>query len=457
MQILVIDDELPLATSLKSVLEEEGYSASVAATGEAGLHIAGTIDVDIVICDIRLPDRSGLEVLEEIRRTSPGAQVIMITAYANLEDAIDALKLGARDYIIKPFLFEDLLHRIRAILSYQRLEREAQYLRRSLSIQEKEWDIIGESAPMHELRGVIERVAPTNSTALICGESGTGKELVARTIHKLSGLADGPFIPINCGAIPENLMESELFGYCRGAFSGAYEHKEGLLQLASGGTVFLDEIGDLPLPLQPKLLRCLEQKEFIPLGGTRAVKVSTRVLAASNRDLRRMVQSKEFREDLFYRLNMIEIHVPPLREHREDIPLLVMHMIPRFARELGCHVHDIDPAAMQELCMESWKGNVRELENVIQRAMILASGDVLGVRDVFPDRGMNGRRSRPLREAVREFERRTIRSAIERAGGDKRRAAGELGISLASLYAKLGDQGSRGPAADAERTPTKGS
>lgn len=426
------------------MLEEEGYSAKVAGTAEEGLRIAGAVNFDIVICDIRLPDRSGLEVLKEIRDTSPGAQVIMITAYATIEDAIEALKLGARDYIIKPLLFEDLLHRIKAILSYRRLEREAQYLRRSLSIHEKEWDIIGESPCMHELRDLIRRVASTNSTALIRGESGTGKELVARAIHKRSAVADGPFIAINCGAIPENLMESELFGYCKGAFSGAYEHKEGLLQLASGGTIFLDEIGDLPLSLQPKLLRCLEQKEFIPLGGTRPITVSVRVLAASNRDLKQMVLNKAFREDLFFRLNMIEIHVPPLREHREDIPLLVKHMLPKFACELGCRIYDIDPVAMEELCMESWKGNVRELENVIQRAMILATGDVLRVRDIFPDREHSGRKARPLREAVREFERRAIKATIERAGGDKRRAADELEISLASLYAKLGQSAPKG-------------
>ncbi len=439
-QVLVVDDETAIGRSICTLLESEGCPALMAVTAADGIELATKHRPEIVLCDIRLPDQSGIEVLRHVREHLPASIVIMMTAYASVESAIEALKLGAADYLIKPILFDDLLHRIRHYLSHRALVAENEAYRRLLRQSAGyESTLVGSSRAMESVREEIRVVGPTPTTVLIRGESGTGKELIAAEIHRRSKVANGPFIAVNASAVPETLIESEIFGYRRGAFTGADRDREGMLSLARGGTLFLDEIGDFPLSLQPKLLRVFEKQEFFPLGGHEPVSVDARFIVATNRPLEEMVEDGRFRKDLYYRLNAVEIHAPPLRECRDDIPDLVRHFIDRFNGELGKSVQDVDVAAMASLSGASWEGNVRELENRIRRAMIFCEGDRLTHLDLWGHCEKHTGENVELRDAVSCFERRMIQEAVERSDGDKRAAADGLGISLATLYTKLKD------------------
>ena len=441
-RILLVDDEAAIVRALESFLRSEGYGVKTAGDlSGARAHLCAD-RFDLVLSDIRLPDGTGLDLLREIRGSSTTLPVILMTAYATIETAIEALKAGASDYLLKPVLFEDLLHRIRRQLEVRALSHQVAVLRRSIRGQRTESAIIGTSGAMKRVRDLVSRFGPTRSTVLIQGESGTGKDVVARELHRHSGVAEGPFLAINCSAIPESLLESELFGYRRGAFSGADHDRQGMFELASGGTLFLDEVGDLPLAVQPKLLRVLEAKEFVPLGATEAVKTDARILAATNRPLQEMVEREEFRSDLYYRLRLLEIELPPLREHPEDIAELASHLGHRLEEEVGVAFAGIEAEALARMENWQWPGNVRELENRLRRAMVLGDGTALRSADLWPEsEDTVSTRKTSLREAVRSFERRMIRDALLRHEGDKLAAAQELGVSLSTLYAKLKELG----------------
>jgi two-component system response regulator PilR (NtrC family) len=443
--VLVADDEPLVRESLADVLREEGYQVTAVADGTAALEALERQDFDFVLSDLRMPGADGLAVLRRAREVSPQTLVLLMTAHATVESAVAALQQGAQDYLLKPVLFEDVLHKLDHLLRHRQTAWENQLLRSQV---ERNWDfesLVGRSAVMREVMSVVRRVAPTGSTVLITGESGVGKEVVARAIHHFSEVRDRVFLPVNCGAIPEHLLESQLFGHMRGAFTGAVANQEGLFQRARGGTIFLDEIGDLPPNLQVKLLRAIEQKEILPLGTTTPVKVDVRVIAATNRDLQRAVDEGKFRDDLFYRLNVIGIEIPPLRERREDIPPLIEHFVRLHNRELKKAFKGVDSATMKVLMSLTWKGNVRELDNVIERAMILGEGDWIGVADLpralKPDAVLASPVGDDLREALRAFEKAHIQAVLLRTEHDKKVAAELLGVSLSSLYRKIEELG----------------
>jgi two-component system response regulator PilR (NtrC family) len=443
--VLIAEDEDGVRDSLTQVLREEGYEVVPTATGDAALAALGTREFDVVISDLRMPGADGMTVLHRAREIAPQALVLLMTAHATVDTAVEALRGGAQDYLLKPVIFEDLLHKIDALMEHRQLAWERQFLRSQV---ERQWDfdnLVGQSSPMREVMMLIKRVAPMPSTVLITGESGVGKEVVARAIHHFSERRDAIFLPINCGAIPETLLEGQLFGHLRGAFTGAVANQEGLFQRARRGTIFLDEIGDLPLGLQVKLLRAIETKEVLPLGATTPLKADVRIIAATNRELRREVEAGRFRDDLYYRLNVFGIEIPPLRERREDIPPLIDHFIRLHNRELKRHFKGVD-AALLKLCMSlPWKGNVRELDNVIEHAMILGDGDWLTAADL--PRALRTDPTLPqavgdnLREALRAYERVHIQSVLARNNHDKRVAAEQLGMSLSSLYRKIDELG----------------
>jgi len=446
--VLVVDDERDLLLSLQKALSKEGFRVLIAERGRQALEILQREPVDVMLCDLRMPEMSGTELLRETKKLVPDVEVIMLTAYGTVESAVEAMKQGAYDFITKPFKRVTVVKAIEKALEKQALSRENLYLRQQLERVRPKDQIVGKSAAIERVLELVRRVAPINTTVLITGESGTGKELVARLIHHYSPRKNGPFVAINCGAIPENLIESELFGHVKGAFTGATRDKEGLFKVASGGTLFLDEVCTIPLNLQVRLLRAIEEKEFLPVGGTRPVRVDVRILAASNRDLAKQVEEGHFREDLYYRLNVVNIEIPPLRERKEDIPLLVQYFIDRHNPSLGKRVRGVDEATMSVLVNYEWKGNVRELENVIERAMILCDEDVIRLHHLPPNLAqLSGQaaRSDRLKDAVREFERQHIYRVLERVGFDKLYAAKVLGLSQSSLYRKLAELGIRVP------------
>ncbi len=443
--ILVADDEPSIRDSLAGVLRDEGYQVTAVADGAAAIESLDTQDFDFVISDLRMPGADGLEVLGRIREVAPQTLVLLMTAHATVETAVAALQQGAQDYLLKPILFDDVLHKLDHLMRHRQVAWENQLLRSQV---DRQWDfdnLVGRSAAMREVMDLVRRVAPTNSTVLITGESGVGKEVVARAIHHFSDLQGKVFLPVNCGAIPEHLLESQLFGHMRGAFTGAVSNQEGLFQRARGGTIFLDEIGDLPANLQVKLLRAIEQKEILPLGTTTPVKVDIRIIAATNRDLQQAVNEKTFRDDLFYRLNVIGIDIPPLRERREDIPPLIEHFVRLHNLELKKAFKGVDSATMKVLMSVPWKGNVRELDNVIERAMILGEGEWIGLNDLPRSLRPDGAVAMPagddLREALRAYEKAHIHAVLARAGHDKKVAAEMLGVSLSSLYRKIEELG----------------
>jgi two-component system response regulator PilR (NtrC family) len=436
--ILVVDDMVGMQRVLNGSLASEGYRVATAGSGEEALARIETQDFDLIVTDIVMPGLSGLDVLEKAQLLNPRAVVIVMTAYATLETAVTALRRGACDYLEKPVSLDELNLRVRRALEQRDATLRARLQQRALLRSPIGDAIIGESKVMLVLFEQIARSARTPSNVLVTGESGVGKELVARAIHGASARCDGAFIAVNCGAIPEALLESQLFGHVRGAFTTAVQSNPGLFMAANGGTLLLDEIGDLPFSLQVKLLRVIEERHVWPVGATRPVPVDVRIVASTNRDLAAEVQAGRFREDLFYRLNVVHLKVPPLRERRSDIPLLVDRIIARLNAKLGTQVLGIERDALWELTNREWKGNVRELENVLERAIVLGSGDLIALQPQPSDATAAGdAQPRNLRQALRRFERQHLLSVIAEAGSDKREAARRLGISLASVYRKL--------------------
>lgn len=372
--ILIVDDEEAIRTSLRSILEDEGYEVAVAANGHEALKIYGTDPPDLMILDIWMPEMDGLETLRRVKEFVPTTQVMMISGHGSIETAVKAIKLGAYDYIEKPLSLENVTFRVKQALEQYRLAQENRALRSKV---ERKFELVGQSPVMQRLRELIETAGPTNSRVLIGGENGTGKELVARAIHFRSTRSDHPFVAVNCAAIPETLIESELFGHEKGSFTGAISMKRGQFEQANGGTLFLDEIGDMSLSTQAKVLRALQEQQFTRVGGTKLLKVDVRVLAASNKDLEKEIGKGQFREDLYYRLNVVPIVVPPLRERREDIPALVQHFMKLHAEEQGLRMKDVSPEAMGVFQQYEWPGNIRELRNLIERLMIMVPGFVI--------------------------------------------------------------------------------
>jgi two-component system, NtrC family, response regulator PilR len=447
-RILVVDDEKSMRDLLSITLEKEGYDVLTAAGGQPAIEALHRESVDAVITDLRMPKVDGLQVLRAAKEISPDTAVIVITAVASTETAVEAMKLGAYDYITKPFKLDEVNLIVRNALERKRLRDENLYLRRQLETQHRFENIIGKSDVIAEVFDTIRKIADSPSTAMITGESGTGKELVARAIHFNSFRRDKPFVPVNCGAIPEGLMESELFGHVRGAFTGAVANKMGLFSAAEGGTLFLDEIAEIPALLQVKLLRAIQLREIRRVGDIKDVKTDVRLIAASNRDLEEAVQAGILREDLFYRLNVIPIQLPPLRERREDIPLLVAHFLQKFSKELGKDVRGVTPEAMAVLERYRWPGNIRELENVLERAVVLGAGDVLDV-DALPE---SVRRARPfkgfdsvdlpedgldLEATLDTIESRYLQRALDRTGGVQTKAAELLKMTFRQFRYKL--------------------
>ena len=438
--ILLVDDEEKILKALGRALRDAGHGVVETTSARHAQRLIGERTFDVLIVDNVMPELTGLELIREYVNSTPEGdrgQVLMMTAHATVESALEAMKLGALDYLQKPFEIDELLVVVRRALDHQRLRTEYRYLRSERDEQFDHYGIIGRSRAMQEIIQRAERVAGTKSTVLITGETGTGKELVARAIHNRSAQRDMPLIKVNCAAIPESLLESELFGHVRGAFTGATTTKKGKFALADGGTIFLDEIGTMSPALQSKLLRVLQEREFEPLGGERTERVDVRVIAASNRDLRQMVAEGKFQEDLFYRLNVIPIELPALRERRDDIPALVDHFVRKHAQRTGRRIDRVDEGAMTVLQQYDWPGNVRELENTIERAVVLCDGNVISGRTVSilsaATPQTTGLPSLKLRQNIEWVERETIRRALESSRGVKKDAAELMGISQRAL------------------------
>ncbi len=442
--ILIIEDEAKMRRLLELNLGDDGFKTLSAGDAETGLKLLASEPVHLVLTDLKLPGMSGLEFLQTAKRQNAALPIVVMTAFGSVETAVEAMKAGASDYVLKPFSLAEMRMVVHKELDNSRLREENRSLREALGQKYSHPNIIAISPKMQEVLATVERVAPTNSTVLLGGESGVGKDLIARAIHEKSRRASGPFIKINSTAIPENLLESELFGYEKGAFTGAAASKPGKFELADKGTLFLDEIGDVPPAIQVKLLRVLQEREFERLGGTRTIKVDVRLLAATNRDLRVALEDGTFREDLYYRLNVVPIDIPPLREHKEDIPGLANLFLARFAKDSGRSetITGISPAAMQLLVSHYWPGNVRELQNVIERACALASGRQLEASDIQLDSPRNrtnaaSDRFLPDGMTLDQWEDEMIREALKRAGGNKSQAARLLGLSRNALRYRL--------------------
>ena len=438
--ILVAEDETISRKNICRVLDEEGYRVHEVTDGHAALAAIDGREFDLVLTDLRMPGADGLAVLEHVREVAPQTFVAIMTAHASVDTAVAALQLGAQDYLLKPIVFEDLLRKVHLLMEHKSLAWENQMLRREVNRHVDPSGMIGQSPAMRKILKTVNKVAQTASTVLITGESGVGKELVARAIHAESPRQDKVFLPVNCSAIPDTLLESQLFGHTKGAFTGALSAQAGLFRNAQAGTIFLDEIGELPFTLQPKLLRVIEHKEVLPVGATTPVQVDVRILAATNRDLDKAVEAGRFREDLFYRLNVVEIRIPPLRERRGDIPLLVEHLIQHHNVEMKKNCKGVTYEAMQLLLTAAWKGNIRELENVLERAIILGNGEWISPEDL-PGGDASEWDTRPavshnLKTALRAYEKSHIEQVLTEAG-DRGHAAQLLGISRSSLYRKM--------------------
>ena len=450
MTVLIIDDEPGLRHTVSLILSEEGYEVNAASDGEEGLARALELKPDMILCDVRMPRLNGLDFLQRYRAASGTAMVIMMTAYGSMDLAVQAMKAGAYDYLAKPFGPDELILVLKKAEERESLRREVSRLREEVSIQRRYREIIARSPAMTKALEIAAKVARHPSPVLITGESGTGKELVARLIHNESDRADSPFVPVNCGAIPENLLESELFGYVRGAFTGADREKPGLFEVASGGTLFLDEIGEMPTTLQVKLLRVLQESEIRRLGDTRARSIDVRIVAATNKELEEEIRADAFRRDLYYRIAVVPIHLVPLRQRREEVPVLVRHFIDQYNRKLRVDIKLIDQDAMRMLLEYTWPGNVRELENTIERAMVLADGPTITNADLpahisAPVPSLDGVELNDDELSVKKhgaaLERRLIRQALERTGGNKTRAADLLELSSRALLYKIREYG----------------
>ena len=439
--VLVVEDQESARDSLVELLRGEGYDVHEAANGELGIGKIDHLDLDVVLTDLMMPGADGLAVLKHVREISPQTMVVIMTAHASVETAIEAIRAGAQDYMLKPLVFADVLRKIQNLMTHRQLAWENQLLRREVNGHFAPDRPLGRSPAMQEIVKMIMKVAPTPTTVLISGESGVGKEVVARSIHDNSLAKENVFLPVNCSAIPENLLESQLFGHLKGSFTGAVSSQEGLFQRARGGTIFLDEIGEMPMSLQPKLLRVLEEKTVLPVGSTNPIKVSVRILAASNRDLNAEVEAGRFREDLYYRLCVFEIDIPPLRKRLEDLPALVEHLIHRHNMEMKTAYKGVDSATMRILMSLPWKGNIRELDNVLERAMILGNGEWIVPADL-PGHGSAAalddyRLEDNLTKAIELYEKTHIERTLSKTAGDKTRAAELLGLSLSTLYRKI--------------------
>ena len=445
--VLIVEDEPKMRRVLELQLAEEGFRARTAPDAETGLQLLGKESFDVIVTDFKLPGMSGLEFLHAVKRVNADLPVVIMTAYGTVETAVDAMKAGASDYVLKPFSLAELVLVIRKELVSHQLRQENRDLREALGKRYEYKNIVARSDKMQVVLALVERVAPTNATVLIGGESGVGKDLVARAIHEHSQRAAGPFVKINSTAIPETLLESELFGYEKGAFSGAVSNKPGKFELADKGTLFLDEIGDVPAAIQVKLLRVLQDREFERLGSTKTLKVDVRLVAATNRDLRAALEEGTFREDLYYRLNVVAIDIPPLREHKEDIPALAEFFLEKSARESGKMVQGITPQAMKLLMDFHWPGNVRELQNVLERAVTLSSDATLDVGDIHIDgaarraASANSAAALPEGMTLEQWEEDMLREALRRADGNKSQAARSLGLSRNALRYRLSKMG----------------
>ena len=440
-RVLVVDDEEIIASTLEEFLVGEGYEVAVAGDGPAALATLEAFEPDVALCDIQLPGIDGLELLDRMLLVRPELMVLIITAYATVETAVAAFRRGAHDYLMKPVIFDELLVKLDRLIRFRALTRENQAMRRQIHASGDLETLVGSSEPIRRVKTLIRKLGPTRSNVLITGESGTGKELVARALHAQGRDPESPFLAINCAAIPHELLESQLFGHIRGAFTGADRDKAGLFVAAGRGTVFLDEIGELPLLTQAKLLRVIEAKEVLPVGATRPLPIAARVVAATNKDLEAESTAGRFRADLFYRLNVVAIHLPPLRDRRDDIPALIAVLLVRHAKAQGRRIDGLDNAAIRRLALAPWKGNVRELGNALERAVILGDGPTLTVDDFTADlvrpSTTESTTTDDLRAALDRFERDHIRRILDDAGGDKREAARRLGLGLSSLYRKL--------------------
>ncbi|HVO74404.1 MAG TPA: sigma-54 dependent transcriptional regulator [Ignavibacteriaceae bacterium] len=441
-RILVVDDEEIIRESLSYVLKKEGYTVEEAANGKAALDKLLQEPFDLVITDLEMPVMKGIRLLEEVKKLNIQTYVIIITAYGSLDSAISALRAGASDYILKPIEFDEILIKIKRLFEIKELLLENQVLRKEIQRNYDFENLVGKSPQIINIFDMVNTVAETDSTVLITGKSGTGKELIARALHYKSKRKNKTFVPVNCGAISENLIESELFGHKKGAFTGAISDKEGYIKAAEGGTLFLDEISELPLGLQVKFLRVLQEKEFTPVGTTAPLKVNVRFIASTNRDLKEDVKSNRFREDLYYRLNVIEIHLPSLKDREEDIPVLADHFLDKYRKEMKKNIKGIDNQAMRALMSYEWKGEVRELENIIERAVIFCKGDFITMHDLpstfksdnsFLDISKAG----SLDDSVRKFEKDLIMRALETNQFNKEKTAEILQVGLSTLYRKL--------------------
>jgi len=436
-RILVAEDEDILRANLVEFLAGAGYAVDGVADGAAALARITDDDYALALVDLRMPHLDGIGLLKRLVATQPETSVLIMTAYASIESAVEALRLGAHDYLLKPVVFEDLLKRVENLIAYRALKSEVVRLRRDLSSRLGFHGIVGESPAIRHVFELIDKVAPTNTTVLITGESGTGKELVARALHARSAVKDRAFLAVNIAALPHELIESQLFGHERGAFTGADRRREGLLRSAQGGTVFLDELGELPMPAQVKLLRALESGEVLPVGADRPAQATFRLVAATNRNLEEAIAQGCFRQDLYFRLNVFRVELPALRDRREDIPALVAHFVTLHSRAQGKTPPSISNQAMKVILSYPWPGNVRELSNVIERACILCDADRLDVSHLPSELQAASDLPTALRDAVEEFERRHIAWVLRAAGGNRERAARMLEIDPATLYRRL--------------------
>jgi len=439
--LLIVDDEETMRKMLSELFRDEGYRVWEAGSAEEALERVREQEIDAVLSDVNMPGKSGLELVGELRRVRADAPVVLMTAFGSVATAVEAMRAGAHDYVTKPFENEVALLAVERAIQFRALEEENRRLRVAVDRTASMGDLIGTSAAMREIFALVRKVAHSRASVLITGESGTGKEVVARTLHFHGNRSGQPFQPINCTALPEGLLESELFGHVRGAFTGAHAAKRGLFERANGGTLFLDEIGDMSLPLQGKLLRVLQDGEVRPVGGTQSTKVDVRIIAATNRDLGQSIEDGLFREDLYYRLNVIPLHIPPLRERPDDVPPLVAYFLQRHAPERSI---EVAPPAMAWLKSQAWRGNARELENAIERALALSDDDVLEIEDLRAHDARGTAEVDPTERmlesaaeaslSLRDLEERYIEEILRRTGGNKVRAASILGIDRKTLY-----------------------
>jgi len=439
-RILLADDETTFRETFATVLREEGMPVTAVGNGTDAIDAVMKQPFAVAILDIRMPGADGIKVLREIMRIRPQTRVIIITAFGTVEMVVEAIKLGACDYVVKPVVMDDILIKIRQNLQYLELHEENEQLKKELDGRFEMGHIVGQSPAIEKVFEMIRKVAPTKSNVLITGESGTGKELVARAIHSLAFQNSSRFLAVNCSAIPESLLESELFGHTKGSFTSACQDKKGLFECARGGTLFLDEIGHMPMSCEVKLLHAVEHKQIIPVGSTEPVDIDLRLIAATNKDLVKEIKAGRFREDLYYRMNVVGIHLPPLRERKADIPLLAEHFIEKYNAEMGKHCAGVNDEVMRLFMSYEWKGNIREMQNIIERAVIFAEDDVISISDV----GSLGYYSATLSEenqnlqtAVRAYEKEHICRVLSKYGWNKVEAAKALNVGLSSLYRKI--------------------